>query len=144
MTIDPNPYASPKEPVLPNLEGGRLKRSRKVSALLGSCIGLSIGIIWTLIFGPLTDGPPSIRLSFLMYTTGFAATGFVVGIVQRSPVLVGAIAGSVIMSTWVYIVGPHDGWIVMWMIFIGGSGLVWGSVIGMIVHFLPKVGGKSV
>jgi hypothetical protein len=121
--------------------------------LLGACIGLIVGIFWAMIFGPLTDGPPSIKLSFLIYTTSFAATGIIVGAFQRKPVLVGNIAGLLILSTWAVACnvgdsccgGPWslDPWVVIWLIALGGSGLFWGGVIGTIFWCLINVGRKS-
>jgi hypothetical protein len=100
------------------------------SALLGGGIGLVVGVFWTIVFGPLTDGPPSIALSFVMYTTGFCVTGLAVGAIQRYSILVGALIGLLAMAAWTLIVGPRDGWITLWLMVFGISGIFWGAVIG--------------
>ncbi len=69
-------------------------------------------------------------LSFLVYTTGFTFTGFVVGAIQRLPALVGTATGLLALSTWALIVGPKDGWMVLWVTIFGGSGLFWNVLIG--------------
>ena len=106
--------------------------SRFISALLGAGIGLAVGIFWTFVFGPVTDGPPSIGLSLLVYSTGFTTTGLAVGAIQRLPILVGIVTGTVVLSWWALAIGPQDSWMVLWLIVFGGSGLFWGGIIGCI------------
>lgn len=99
---------------------------------LGAAIGLSIGLGWSAIFGPATDGPPSLLLSFIVYSSGFTLTGVLVGFFEKVPPATGALLGLVILSVMAVIVGPKDGWIVLWLFAFGGSGLFWGFVIGAI------------
>src|SRR5262249_40033816 len=108
------------------------RESRFVSAFIGAVIGLGVGIFWAITFGPLTDGPPSIKLSFLVYSTGFTITGLVVGAIRRLPLLVGIVTGSLVLSYWAIILGPKDAWGVLWVMVFGGSGLFWGFFIGCI------------
>ena len=136
--MDPNPYASPRTPgaLLP-VE--TKPHSRLISGLLGAGIGIVVGLLWSATFGPLTDGPPSLALSFLMYTTGYTITGFFVGLVRRLPALTGGIAGLVTLCIWVSVVGPDDlMWLPLWYLFEGGSGLVCGIMIGGLFYLAHR------
>jgi hypothetical protein len=113
---------------------GRPSR-RWPSVWRGAMIGLVVAAGWTAVFGPLTEGPPSVWLSLVVYTIGFATTGTVVGAVGRFPELTGLSAGFLILAVLAVIVGPKDGWIVIWVVVFGGSGLLWGSVIGLLFRF---------
>src|SRR5262245_43303634 len=84
--------------------------SRWPSVWRGTTIGLVVGVAWTAVFGPLTDGPPSVWLSLVVYTTGFAITGAVIGTVGRFPELVGLSVGFFTLAVLAVIVGPKDGW----------------------------------
>ncbi|MFO7905587.1 MAG: hypothetical protein ACQESR_24460 [Planctomycetota bacterium] len=114
----------------PSTPNDRDESSCGFCASLGSGVGLCVGILWTMVFGPLTAGPPSMCLSFLVYTTSFTFTGFVVGTMQRLPLLVGAVTGFLTLLMWALIVGPKDGWMALWVIMFGGSGLFCGILIG--------------
>lgn len=106
----------------------------------GATIGLVIGAAWTAVFGSLTDGPPSVWLALAVYALGFAATGAVVGAIGRFPELVGLSAGFLILAAFAVIIGPKDGWIAAWIFVFGGSGLLWGFVIGLLARlFSPKM-----
>lgn len=117
---------------------GSICSGRLLSAGLGTTIGLFVGILWALFFGPVTDGPPAIGLSLIVYTTGFAFTGLVVGMIQILPVLTGTMFGFLSLSTWAFIVGPKDGWMGLWITIFGGSGLVWGALIGGIYWYVYR------
>jgi len=93
-------------------------------------IGAACGLFWTAVFGPFTAGPPSLMLSALVYTSGFALTGVAVGLAKSSALFVGPLSGMLILSAWAIIVGPRDGWLLLWLVIFGGSGLIWGFVIG--------------
>ena len=112
--------------------------SRWWSILIGAGIGLVVGAAWTAVFGPLTDGPPSVWLSLAVYTSGFGVTGALVGAVRRSPELVGLSAGFLTLAVLAVIVGPKDGWLMLWVLVFGGSGLIWGAVIGVLFRFLGR------
>jgi hypothetical protein len=110
--------------------------SRWSSILLGIAVGLVVGLAWTALFGPLTDGPPSLKLSLSVYTIGFSIAGAIVGAVRKFPEVVGLAAGSLTLSVVAVIVGPKDGWIVMWVMMFGGSGLLCGAVIGALYRLV--------
>jgi hypothetical protein len=111
---------------------------RRPAIWRGITIGLVVGVAWAA-FGPLTDGPPSLWLSLAVYATGFAVTGGVVGAVGRFPELVGLSAGFLALTVLAVIVGPKDGWVVLWVLAFGGSGLLWGPVIGLLFRlFRPR------
>jgi hypothetical protein len=115
------------------------------SIWIGATIGLTIGAAWTAVFGPLTDGPPSLWLSLAVYTIGFAVTGAVVDIVRRFPELVGLSSGSLTLAVLAVLVGPKNGWIVLWVFVFGGAGLLWGTILGVLFRFFrPRDGSEPV
>jgi len=134
------PYSSSKTTKCENesRSNDSLHSGRLFSAGVGTTIGLFAGLLWTLLFGPMTDGPPSIELSLLVYTSGFAFTGFTVGVIRIFPVPFGTTIGFLSLSTWAIIVGPKDGWVGLWIMLFGGSGLVWGATIGGIYWYLYR------
>lgn len=128
--MEENPYKSPSEAsaqTAVSSKGIPYKRG-----VIGASIGLLAGVFWAAVIGPHTDGPPSLTLSFIVYSTGFALTGFVVAVSNRFSPIVGAIAGLGILSLWAIVVGPKDGWLVLWLIVFGGSGALWGALIGLV------------
>ena len=116
----------------------RDRRSRVPSIAVGGVIGLVVGSIWTAIVGPFTDGPPSIALSFAVYALSLTLTGVTVGAVQRVPALVGLGTGVFLLLCAAFIVGPSDGWIMIWLIIFGGSGFLCGPLIGGVYYMLYK------
>ena len=126
-----NPYESPSE-----AQAGFVNKHKNNNAFRRGCVcgalGFVVGLAWAAIFGAFTDGPPSLTLSFIVYSTGFALTGFVVGWSNRAPAGIGALAGAGILVAWAVMFGPKDGWIIIWLVSFGGSGLIWGTIIGCI------------
>ena len=122
-----NPYEPPSSTHAGVARNNALRRGCICGAL-----GLLVGLAWAAVFGPFTDGPPSLALSFVVYSSGLALTGFVVGWINRAPAGIGALAGVGILVVWAIVVGPKDGWIVIWLVAFGGSGLIWGTIIGCI------------
>jgi hypothetical protein len=121
-------------------ENGNPSRTRLFSVFIGATIGFLISACWTALIGPLTDGPPSIVLSFFVYALGLTAAGAVVGAVHRLPELVGLTAAFVALSSLALVVGPPDGWMVVWLIVFGGSGCLCGPVIGVLFRLVrPRV-----
>jgi hypothetical protein len=116
-------------------EARRGPGSRWLSILRGVAVGLAVGVAWAVVIGPATDGPPSILHSLVIYTTGCAITGAIVGAVRRLPVTVGFTAGVLTLTAIAIIVGLWDGWIVLWVEILGGSGLLCGAVIGGVYYF---------
>jgi hypothetical protein len=126
-------------------EGGRtsdsptvLSCSRLPSIAIGGLIGLLVGAVWTSIIGPFTDGPPSIALSFMVYVLTLTCTGLIVGAVQRLPALVGLGAGVLTLVCAALVVGPNDGWMGLWLIVFGGSGLLCGPIVGGLYYLAHK------
>jgi hypothetical protein len=109
---------------------GRLP-SRWPSVWRGLALGLVVGVAWTAVIGPLTDGPPSVWLSLAVYATGLAITGAVVGAVRRFPEVVGLSTGFLTLAVLAGIVAPGGGWGLLWLVVFGGSGLLCGPVIGL-------------
>jgi hypothetical protein len=58
--------------------------------------------------------------------------GALVGLKRRLPELWGAVGGLLAMSLVALVVGPKDGWMVLWLVFYGGSGAIGGLVTGAI------------
>lgn len=114
--------------------------SRLWSGLRGLAIGLAVGAVWALAFGPSCDGPPSMALSFVTYTVGLGITGFAVGALRRFPSLVGALVGLLLLSAWAIFVaaGRCSYAIMFWIVGFGGSGLLWGGVTGVISWWVEK------
>src|SRR5262249_26041437 len=110
--------------------------SRWSSILRGIAVGLVVGLAWTVLIGPLTEGPPSLRLSLAVYTIGFSIVGAIVGAVRRFPEMVGFAAGLVTLTLLAVIVGPKDGWIILWVMVFGGSGLLCGAMIGLLYRLV--------
>jgi hypothetical protein len=148
--MEPNPYESPQHD---NSRQFERKSSRIRSIMLGLWIGLCIGIAITVGFGPLIDGPPSLMLSLLVFSTAFSATGIVVGAYQQNSVRVGTISGLIFMSIWAVVcnIGGDlcernpwaiDPWIVIWLPIFGGLGVTGGGIIGMIFSRIRKFKGK--
>jgi hypothetical protein len=104
----------------------------------GATIGLLVAVVWTAFVGPLTDGPPSIALSFIVYAIGFTVTGALIGARQQRPELTGLEAGLAILFILALIVGPKDGWIVIWVSIFGLSGVICGPTIGMIFRLFRR------
>jgi hypothetical protein len=100
------------------------------SMVLCAIIGLAVGIIWSYLLGPLTDELASRAFSFSLCTGGLTITGIVVGGIRRFPGCVGAIVGGLSLTIFTIIVGPKDGWIVLWIMILGTAGLLGGSIIG--------------
>ena len=73
-----------------------------------------------------------------MYSTGYTATGLVVGLIQRLPIFVGALFGLAIMTTWTLNVGPNDGWMGLWLLFEAAPGFLLGGVIGIVFYHVTK------
>lgn len=117
---------------------GRPWNSRFTSVLRGGAAGMIVGSVWTALIGPLTDGPPSIGLSFVVYTTTLTCTGLVVGAVQRLPALIGLGMGWLTLSIAAIIVGPKDGWMLLWLMVFGGSGVICGPMVGGLFLFLRR------
>ena len=111
---------------------------RMLPMLLGTGIGLGVGVVWTMIFGPVFDGPPSITLTALVSITGLSFTGFAVGLFPKNTFMIGSIAGGLSMSTLAFIVGPRDGWIVIWLFLYGGSGIFCGCIIAGVYSSLQN------
>src|SRR5262249_6192142 len=101
-------------------------------------VGGAVGVAWGLIFGPWTDGPPSLALSLLVYTSGFAVVGLVLGYVRRPSGSLGAKAGLLTPSAWALVVAPKDRWMSAWLIVLGGSGFMIGFVFGLLVTFIRR------
>lgn len=139
MPPDESPCSPPEESVSQpptHAANPRTQRSRLALAVRGAWIGLGVGVFWSVVLAPLTARPSSVVLAFLVYATGLAVTGFVVGLVRRVPPLVGALVGAASLCVWAFLVGPKDGWIGLWFLVLGGSGLLWGTVIGAVFWFL--------
>lgn len=125
-----NPYQSPQaelEPK-PRFQSGM---GRGDSTFTGACIGTGLGLVWTAVFSLLTNSQQAIGFSPLVFISGFTLTGTVIGLVQRLPMLIGPFVGTLVLTAWALAVGSSDGWIVIWVIMFGGSGLFWGFVIGL-------------
>jgi hypothetical protein len=99
---------------------------RLIGILLGSIIGLIIGAIWS----------PSDDLSFPIYAICFAITGAAVGAVGRSHELVGLAVGFITFSVLAVIVGPKDGWLIIWVVAFGAFGLISGTIVGAIIRLI--------
>lgn len=139
MPADQMPSSPPEQPVSrtsPAETSVPAQRSRLSLALRGAWIGLGVGIFWSVVLGPLTAALSSIALTFLLYGTGLALTGFVVGLVRRAAPLVGAIAGGASLCVWAFALRSEDGWIGLRLLVLGGSGMLWGCVIGAVFHLL--------
>lgn len=122
-------------------EKNQLKRigiQRLRSTLIGASIGFVLGSVWAALIGPITDGPPSLNLSLFIYTGAFTLTGAVVGAIQRLPGLIGPTVGTVIFSVLAIIIGPKDGWLMIWMMVFGFSGMIGGCVIGIVFYYCRK------
>jgi len=108
-------------------------KARQVLAalLLGGSIGLVVGIIWS-ICGLRANLPISKQIWFSINITGLTFTGITIGAVQRSPRLVGFIAGLAYFSLFTIIAVPADDRIVLWILCFGTSGGGLGIFIGWI------------
>lgn len=111
---------------------------RWISVIRGVAIGLSVGTVWTAFIGPLTDGPPSIALSFALYATGCTVTGGMVGAIRWFPETVGLLVCGLVLTVLARIAGPNSPWILLWMMIFGGSGLFCGAVIGGLFRLLDR------
>lgn len=114
------------------------RRFHCLSVLRGIAVGLAVSVCWTALIGPLTDGPPSLMLSLTVYAIGFTITGAIVGAIRRVPGIVGFIAGSLTLTAIAIIVGPKDGWLLLWIMVFGGSGYLCGAVIGGLWYALEQ------
>jgi hypothetical protein len=142
MNSDSNPYSPPETLAADDADGGPTAswpRSRMFSAILGSGIGLAVGVLWTIVFDQSTGGAGSLRRLFLVFTTGLTITGLAVGTIQRLPLFVGAVIGLLAMSAWALVVGPRDGWIIVVLFFWGVSGLVCGLLIGCLFWIVQQL-----
>ena len=106
--------------------------SRWASVWRGAGIGVCVGVAWTAVIGPLTDGPPSIWLSLAVYAVGLATTGAVIGAVRHYPELIGMAAGFSTLAVLAVVVGPSDPWAILWLLFFGATGLLLGPIIGVL------------
>jgi hypothetical protein len=128
-----NPFESPlRENALANTTA-QLARSRLWSAMLGTIVGLFVGIVatvvlWSIRFVPLVWLPA--------FSAAFAFTGLIVGVTRRLPPLVGGIAGvaSIVVCIFVLAERPslQSGWMQLALILFGGTGLMLGTLIGLI------------
>lgn len=133
--MDRNPENA-LEATVPNANG--ICEHILIRPFVGAGIGAAFAIAWTAIIGPLTNGPPSISLSLAVYLLGFSFTGLIVGVVKVWPMFIGPCFGVVTLSAEALKVGPDDSWIVVWLIFFGGSGLVGGLAIGGLFSFVRQ------
>ena len=129
MSSDQNPHESPRSSqVTDEIRRDRsLLRTRLIEGIRCAVFGVVCGGVWTALFGAAEDGPASIPLAAVVYVSGFAITGFVVGFTRRFAS--GPWTGVIVLATWAFAVGPKDPWVVLWLFMFGGSGLLWGFVI---------------
>lgn len=135
-----NPFESPlRENALANTMA-KLARSRLWSAMLGTIVGLFVGIVatvvlWSIRFAPLVWLPA--------FSAAFAFTGLIVGVTRRLPLLVGGIAGvaSIVVCIFVLAERPslQSGWMQLALIFYGGAGLTLGTLIGLIFGVVQRM-----
>jgi hypothetical protein len=141
--------------------------SRWSSVRRGAAIGLVSGVAWTALLGHRADGSPWVWPALVVYATGFAAAGAVVGAVRHFPELDGLCAGFLTVAVLAGIVAPDVDldlllrwnrpmtvreclgivvgvdWDLGWLVVFGGSGLLWGPVIGGLHRlFRPAVNGE--
>jgi hypothetical protein len=130
MNIEENPYSSPLEP------GNTPKYCIDLKAIsLGGSIGMGVGFLWAILFGPSIDGPPSQNMSLIVFMTGFTATGTLVGLIKKYALFFGTFFGFLSMCIWAIVLLWNDPWVIIALIILGGSGLFCGSIIGAVFSY---------
>jgi hypothetical protein len=131
MDDDPNPYRAPQTSAGSN---GRIGDASSVfRVLVGSVIGLFVGVPWAAVLEGGLNGRACLIVIW------FVATGLVVGIVRRLPLLVGPVLAPVGLIAVAIAFGPRDGWIILVIEVFGIVGVLGGSVIGVAFWLTTEV-----
>jgi len=131
MTIHDNPNDSPQTAQQVS------STPRTCPVFYGAIIGFAVGLGWGLLLSQIAASHQSeVVAHMISFPIGLTITGIIVAIVDRLQILIGLLAGTFIMYIATGIVGPSDGWIGIWIILYGGSGVITGPIIGMIIWLI--------
>ena len=126
----PTPVADDSETTDARSASDKTQAVPWLSILRGIALGMLAGIPASAFLSTDADLRGARLWFFLLFLLGFAAVGGIVGAVGKFPELVGLAAGAVIFTTLAVILGPMDGWMCMYIMFLGGAGVFHGVVIG--------------
>lgn len=135
MRDDFDPYRPPSQTSPPPFK--EIHHSRFKTTLLGVGVGLGVGVFWTFGVAPLDEAQSGFFLS-VTYLGVLSATGFIVGAVRRFAPVVGAVTCTAAHVLWALVVMPRDPWAIIWLFAFAVSGVVSGSIIGVVFFVLLK------
>jgi hypothetical protein len=102
-----------------------------LSGIRGALIGLVVGAAWVAIMTRPDASPPP-ALSSLAFMGGLTIVGLAVGTVRRIPEVIGLAIGLLLLSTLAMFLAPRDGRLMLWIVALGGRGLICGLTTGLL------------